>query len=152
MPDVFVTANVLLHAFDEKDLSKQQRAREWLTVCWQRRCGRLSTQVLDAFYANARKRFASAISAGDARAEVRRYQLWKPWAIDQATVETAWAIESRDQLDYADALMVAAARHMGCAYLLTEDLPHEAPIDRVRVLNPFLVGPGILDQPVIERP
>jgi predicted nucleic acid-binding protein len=152
MPGVFVDTPVLLYAFDEKDLSKQQRAREWLTACWQRRCGRLSTQVLNEFYANARKRFASAISAGDARAEVRRYQLWKPWPIDQATVETAWAVESRYQLNYRDALMVAAAQHMGCDYLLTEDLPHELQIDRVRVLNPFLTGPDILNRPVIEHP
>jgi predicted nucleic acid-binding protein len=147
MTAVFVDTNVLLYAVDDTDLDKQRRCRDWLTVCWQRRCGRMSTQVLDEFYANARKRFASAISAGDARAEVRRYQRWKPWVIDHATIETAWAAESRYQLNYWDALMVAAAQHMGCTLLLTEDLQHDQAIDQLRIVNPFLLGPEILDAP-----
>ncbi|MEK8049452.1 PIN domain-containing protein [Ideonella sp. DXS22W] len=143
---VFVDTNVLLYSFDETDLGKQQRSRQWLTVCWQRRCGRLSTQVLNEFYANARKRFASAISAGDARAEVRRYQLWKPWLIDQATIDTAWAAESRYQLNYWDALMVAAAQHQGCTVLLTEDLQHDQRIDALRIVNPFKADVSLLDE------
>lgn len=144
---VFVDTNVLLYSFDDTDLDKQRRARDWLSVCWQRRLGRLSTQVLNEFYANARKRFASVISAGDARAEVRRYQLWKPWLIDQATIDTAWAAESRYQLNYWDALMVAAAQHLGCTVLLTEDLQHGQRIDSLLILNPFRAGPEVLDAP-----
>jgi predicted nucleic acid-binding protein len=147
MTEVFVDTNVLLYAVDDTDLGKQQLARQWLTACWRRRCGRLSTQVLNEFYANARKRFSSAISAGDARAEVRRYQVWKPWIIDQATIDTAWAAESRYQLNYWDALMVAAAQHMGCTVLLTEDLQHDQRIDALRIVNPFRLGPELLDAP-----
>jgi predicted nucleic acid-binding protein len=145
MSAVFVDTHVLLYAFDDADKKKQERSRDWLAVCWQRRCGCLSTQVLNEFYANARKRFASAISAGDARAEVRRYQQWKPWLIDQATIETAWALESRYQLNYWDALMVAAAQHLGCEWLLTEDLQHGQQIEKLRIVNPFQAGPELLD-------
>ncbi|MDE1949020.1 MAG: PIN domain-containing protein [Burkholderiales bacterium] len=145
MSAVFVDTNVLLYAFDEGAKAKQERAREWLSACWQRRCGRLSSQVLHEFYANARKRFSSAIAAGDARSEVRRYQLWKPWLVDQATVETAWAVESRFQINYWDALMVAAAQHMGCEWLLTEDLQHDQQFETLRVVNPFKAGPELLD-------
>ncbi len=146
MSAVFVDTNVLLYAFDEADKTKQQRAREWLSACWQRRCGRLSTQVLNEFYANARKRFSNAVSAGDARSEVRRYQQWKPWQIDQPTVETAWAVESRYGISYWDALMVAAAQHMGCRWLLTEDLQHGQRLDKVLVINPFMAGTDMLDR------
>lgn len=145
--DVFVDTNVLLYAFDDKDAAKRDRSRDWLSACWQRRCGRLSTQVLNEFYANARRKFSSAISAGDARAEVRRYQHWRPWAIDHPTIESAWAVESRYGLNYWDALMVAAALQQGCTLLLTEDLQHDLLIDGVRILNPFLVGPELLDAP-----
>ncbi len=41
-------------------------------------------QVLNEFYANARKKFSTAISAGDARALVRRYEHWRPWQNDQS--------------------------------------------------------------------
>ena len=143
---VFLDTNVLLYAFDDRYLDKQQRARQWIGECWVRRCGRLSTQVLNEFYSNARKRFATAISAGDARAEVRRYQAWNPWIVDQSTVESAWAVESRYQLNYWDALMVAAAQHQSCTLLLTEDLQHGQRIDKLQILNPFIVGPEVLDQ------
>jgi predicted nucleic acid-binding protein len=147
MTAVFFDTNVLLYAVDDTEPDKQGRAQRWLAACWRRRCGRLSTQVLNEFYWNARKRFRDAILAGDARAEVRRYQLWRPWVIDAATIETAWAAESRYQISYWDALTVAAAQQQGCAILLTEDLQHDQRIDQLRVVNPFLAGPEILDTP-----
>ncbi len=142
---VFLDTNVLIYALDDRDVPKRDAARVWLAACWQRHCGRLSTQVLNEFYANARKKFSQSVSAGDARAEVRRYQRWQPWQIDQLTIESAWAAETRYGLNYWDALMVAAAQHMGCTMLLTDDLQHEQRIDSLRVVNPFLLGPEILD-------
>lgn len=147
MNDVFVDAPVLLHAVDDADAAKRDRARAWLGTCWQRRCGRLSTQVLDDFYVQARRRFPQALAQGDARAEVRRYQQWRPWQIDHPTVETAWAVEARYGLPYKDALLVAAAQHMGCAWLLSEHLPHGQEIDSLTCIDPFRVGPEWLDAP-----
>ena len=141
---VFVDTNVLLYAVDDGDVLKRDRARDWLRACWALRCGRVSTQVLHEFYWSARTKFKTQLARGDARAEVRRYQQWQPWAVDHATVESAWAIESRAQLSYWDALMVAAAQHMGCTLLLTEDLQHDQVIDSVRIVNPFQVGPELL--------
>ncbi len=138
---VFVDTNVLLYCFDARDAAKRAGAQTWVAHCWQRRCGRISTQVLNEFYSNARRKFTSAISAGDARAEVRRYQQWQPWAIDHATVETAWAIESRFDLNYWDALIVASAQQQGCEHLLSEDLQHGQQIDGVQVVNPFATTP-----------
>ena len=52
MPLVFVDTNVLLYAFDDRDPAKQRRARQWLEACWLRRCGRVSTQVLNGSVAD----------------------------------------------------------------------------------------------------
>lgn len=142
---IFVDTNVLIYAVDDKELDKQGLARNWLAACWRLRCGRLSTQVLNEFYVNARKKFPRKLAQGDARAEIRRYQQWRPWTVDHATVETAWAIESRYGLNYWDALMVAAAQHQGCTLMLTEDLQHDQVIDSVRIVNPFTVGPELLE-------
>lgn len=144
---VFVDTNVLLYAEDRADATKHAAARRWLRELWLRRCGRLSTQVLNEFYVNATRKLQPSMPAGDARAEVRRFQRWQPWAPDHATVEAAWAVESRFQVRYWDALMIASAQQLGCTFLLSEDLQHEQPFDTVRVLNPFLVGPEILDAP-----
>lgn len=145
MSDVFIDTNVLLYGVDDADPVKRDRAREWIAACWQRRCGRLSTLVLNEFYVNVKKKFPTAIAQGDARAEIRRYQHWRPWAIDHPTIETAWAVESRFGLHYWDALMIAAAQQQGCTLFLSEDLQHEQQIDGVRVVNPFLAGPEMLD-------
>lgn len=146
MSAVFVDTNVLLCCFDDRDTAKRDRARAWIAACWTRHCGRISTQVLNEFYSIARRKFPTAISAGDARAEVRRYQNWRPWPVDHPTVETAWAIESRYGINYWDALIVASAQQQGCTHLLTEDLQHEQTIDSVQIINPFLVGPDVLDR------
>ena len=145
MSDVFIDTNVLLYGVDDADPAKRDRAREWIAACWQRRCGRLSTQVLNEYYVNVKKKFSKAIAQGDARAEIRRYQHWRPWVIDPPTIETAWAVESRFGLHYWDALMIAAAQQQGCTLFLSEDLQHEQQIDGVRIVNPFLAGPELLD-------
>lgn len=145
MTAVFVDTNVLIYSEDRSHAKKHAQAVEWLGELWRRRCGRLSTQVLNEFYVNVTKKIRPAMPNGDARAEVRRYQRWQPWAVDHATVESAWAIESRFGLSYRDALIVAAARQLGCETVLSEDMQHEQRIDSVQILNPFLVGPAILD-------
>ena len=81
------------------------------------------------------------------RALVRRYPSWKPWLVDETTVDQAWALQDRFALNYWDALMVAAAQQQGCTVLLTEDLQHDQRIDGLRIVNPFLLGPEILDAP-----
>jgi predicted nucleic acid-binding protein len=146
-PLVFVDTNVLIYAEDGAHRAKQATALGWLDVLWQRRCGRVSTQVLNEFYVNVTRKLRPAMPMGDARAEVRRYQHWQPWQVDQQTVETAWAFEARFGLSYWDALMVAAASHQGCQLLLTEDLQHGQVIDSLRIVNPFLQGPELLDAP-----
>lgn len=144
---VFVDAGVLLCSEDGADTARQKTAIDWLSALWHRRAGRLSTQVLDVFYVMATQQITPPMPAGDARAEVRRYALWQPWRTDQATVESAWAIESRYGLDYPGALLVAAAQHLGCRYLLTEDLLHEQHYGGVQVINPFKTGIDLLDLP-----
>ena len=86
---VFVDANILIYSEDSADPAKQKAAIDWLGVLWQRGVGRLSTQVLNEFYVIATRKIKPPMPAGDARAEVRRYELWQPWQIDHATVESA---------------------------------------------------------------
>ncbi len=137
---VFVDTNVLLAADDAFDAPRQTRVREWLQALWQRRAGRLSTQVLNAYYVGATQHFA--MPQGDARAKLRRYQLWQPWQIDHQTVETAWGVEARFGLPYCDALIVAAAAQSGASHVLSFDLQHGQQIDGVTILNPLQATPA----------
>ena len=146
MEPVFVDTGILLRSEDGSDRARQAAALRWLERLWRERSGRLGSQTLNDFYLLATSRLNPPMPAGDARAEVRRYALWRPWQVDQATVESAWALESRYGLHFADGLVVAAAQHLGCRYLLSDELPHQAQFGAVQVINPFLVGPELLDQ------
>ncbi|MEJ6000629.1 PIN domain-containing protein [Paucibacter soli] len=144
MSPVFVDTSVLILSEDGAHESRREQAMAWLRLLWQQRLGRVSTQVLNDFYRLVTTRIEPAMPNGDARAEVRRYQRWNPWAVDHATVESAWSIESRFGLAYLDALVVAAAKAQGCELLLSLELPHEAQFDSVRVINPLQCGPELL--------
>ena len=142
LPVVFVDTPVLLAADDAHNAVQQTQVRAWLQALWQRRCGRVSTQVLNAYYVSATRHFG--MPQGDARAKVRRLQLWKPWPIDHQTVETAWGVEARFGLDYWDALIVAAAAQSGASHVLSLGLQHLQQIDGVTVLNPLRTTPADL--------
>ena len=138
---VFVDTNVLISAEDGAEADKQHSALDWIERLWRARSGRLSTQVLNEFYVNVTRKLKPAMPQGDARARVRRYAAgWNPWQIDQATVETAWAMEARHGLQYWDCLVLAAAQHSGCTLVLSEDMQHEGRYGAVQVINPFLAS------------
>ncbi|MEP6557236.1 MAG: PIN domain-containing protein [Burkholderiales bacterium] len=134
---VFVDTNVLVYADDERDPDKHASARAWIGQLWDRRAGRISTQVLNEYYVVVTRKLRPGLPQGDARAKVRRFQLWQPWQIDHQTVESAWGIEARFGLHYWDSLLVAAAAQTGCSHLLSEDMQHDQQIDGVRIINPF---------------
>lgn len=139
---VFVDTSVLIQSEDGAFPGRRAQAMRWLQVLWQQRLGRVSSQVLNEFYRTITTRIQPPMPNGDARAEVRRYQRWSPWAIDHATVESAWSLESRFNLPYLDALVVAAAKVQGCDLLLSLTLPHQQLYDSVTILNPLLVQPA----------
>jgi predicted nucleic acid-binding protein len=139
---VFVDTAVLLAADDAYDPARQAAARSWLLALWQHRAGRVSTQVLNAYYVTATQHFGMPM--GDARAKLRRYQLWQPWQIDHQTVETAWGVEARFGLPYWDALIVAAASQSGARYVLSLDLQPQQHIDGITTIHPLQMEPAAL--------
>lgn len=137
---VFVDTSVLISADDSFDPDRQAQIRQWLLYLWQRRAGRLSIEVLNEYYILVTKPDRPGLTQGDARAKVRRFQVWKPWQIDHQTVETAWGVEARFGLSYRDSLIVAAAQHAGCSHVLSLVLPHGQQYGAVQVVSPFIVS------------
>ena len=141
---VFVDAPVLLQADDARDKLKQAQCRSWLAALWQRRSGRLSTQVLSEYYVNATRTLK--LPQGDARAKVRRFQVWQPWQTDHQTVETAWGIEARFDLSYWDALVIASASQAGCSHVLSVNLEHGQHYGAVRIIDPFTSSINLMEK------
>ena len=144
MNPVFVDADVLICAEDGAHPRKQAAALAWMEMLWRERAGRISTEVLNEFYVALSTKHKPPMPQGDARAKLRRYNAWNPWRIDQATVETAWAVEARHGLSYWDCLVIASAQHSGCAVVLSESMEHDARYGAVRVVNPHRLAPESL--------
>lgn len=136
---VFVDTNVLVYARDLGAGDKQPRAEAWISHLWRTDEGRISTQVLQEFYAVVTRKLRQP--AEETRTEIRDLMAWGPIAIDLAALEAAWSLEERFHLSFWDSLIVAAARITRSDTLLTEDLQHGADFDGVVVVNPFRTGP-----------
>lgn len=136
MATVFVDTSVLIAAEDVAGGDLYRATLDWLDALWRARAGRTSNQALVEFYDQVTTA-ATPMPQGDARAAIRRYQTWTPWKTDAATLETAWAVQARHQLDFGDCLAVACAQHSGCSRMLSLQLPHGAEYGGVTVLHPL---------------
>jgi predicted nucleic acid-binding protein len=137
---VFVDSNVLIYAVDEGNLKKHEAAKLWRSELWKSRCGRVSFQVLQEFYANVIRKWPPARE--QVQAEIRNLLAWRPVVINAETLESSWKIQERFQLSFWDSLIVAAAKAASCRYLLTEDLQADQDLDGVVVVDPFRSDPA----------
>ncbi|WP_310569075.1 PIN domain-containing protein [Gemmatimonas sp.] len=138
---VFVDTNVLVYALDAAAGDKHHQARAWMLSLWQSGRGRVSTQVLQEFYVTVTRQLTPGLPREAAQIEARSLYSWAPIEITTAVLDRAWHIESRFQLSWWDALIVAAAQSAQCELLLTEDLQHGQLFDGVQVVNPFRTAP-----------
>ncbi len=111
----------------------------WIAELARQRSGRLSWQVLIEFYAVATHPRKLGLDVAAAQADVRALQAWAPIAPDAELMTNAWALQSRYDFSWWDAMIVAAALQAGCETLLSEDMQHGQVIDGgLKLINPFV--------------
>ncbi len=141
----FVDTNLLVYARDASEPAKQPRAWVWLEVLWQRRCGRLSWQVLQEYYVVVTQRLRPGMPMAVAREDVETLLAWRPVGMDDEVLRLGWAVQDRFGFSFWDALIVAAAQRARCRYLLTEDLQHGQRLPGgLTVVDPFRTAPAEL--------
>lgn len=133
----FVDTNILVYAHDRAAGAKQERAREAVTELWDHRSGVLSTQVLQEFYINVRRKAANPISRSEARRALENYLSWTIVINDGDSILRAIDLERRYRLSFWDALIVQAALRSGANRLLSEDFQHGRRFGDVMIVNPF---------------
>lgn len=138
---VFVDTNVLVYFRDSTEPAKQAAAAEWMAHLWERGSGRVSQQVLREYYVTVTGKLDPGLPAAEAREDVLAFRAWNPLEADLGLIEDAWTLEDRYRLSFWDALIVAAARRLGCSVLLTEDLQDGQDLDGLVVWSPFTHGP-----------
>jgi predicted nucleic acid-binding protein len=145
---VFVDSNVLLASYDGRDEALQTAAREWVKWCWQKRTGRISTQVLNELYEGAVRAFGltpqTPTTPAHVRLHVRRLREWQPPHLDRYAVDGAWDLQDRHGLTYWNALIVSSALQQSCTHLLSLELP-EGTLDGIQIISPLTLRPQDLD-------
>ncbi|HEY1446997.1 MAG TPA: PIN domain-containing protein [Caulobacteraceae bacterium] len=132
----FLDTNVLLYSVStaEDEVAKRNRA---LALLDEGDCG-LSVQVLQEFYVQAtRPSREDALSHEVACGLIRSWGRFEVQAITLEVMTAAFEIKATHGFSYWDSAIVAAARMLGCAELLTEDLSHGRRIDSVTIVDPF---------------
>jgi predicted nucleic acid-binding protein len=133
----FVDTNVLVYAYDRGTGPKHERALSLVEELWKEGRGVLSTQVLQEFYVNVRRKAKKPVSIEQARALIADYLSWDPIVNDGATLLEAIDVEQRYQLSFWDSLIVVAAQKGGASVLFSEDFNHGQKFGSVVVQNPF---------------
>ena len=136
----FVDTNILVYAYDRSAGEKHVTARHLLEELWKSGDGILSTQVLQEFYVNARRKADKPVSARSARSLIADYLVWDPIVNDGTSVLDAIDVERRFKISFWDALIVVAAQTGGADILLSEDFSHGRKFGDVEVVNPFAGG------------
>jgi predicted nucleic acid-binding protein len=132
----FADTNVLLYAIsrDPEEQAKADRANELLSA----RDLALSVQVLQEFYVQAtRASRADAIAHEDAAALIESFQRFPIASVTVEVMRAALATRERFRISYWDAAILEAARSLGCATVLSEDLSDAVDYAGIRVENPF---------------
>jgi predicted nucleic acid-binding protein len=134
----FVDTNILLYASDAAQGRKHQVAKLLVETLWRSKTGVISTQVLQEFCFNLRRKTRPRRSVAETRELVRDYLNWHIVTNLAVSTLAALEIEARYQLSFWDSLILQAAQFAGCSILYSEDLNHGQVFGSVRVVNPFL--------------
>lgn len=133
----FIDTNILVYAHDVDAGEKHATAREMVSELWNTRTGALSTQVLQEFYVTVTRKLPKPLDRTTARQLVREYSRWRMQPIRVSHIISASEIEERYQLSFWDALIVAAAQHLGAARILSEDLQAGSTVAGIKIENPL---------------
>ena len=138
---VFVDSTTLIYPLDPTVPQKQAAARAWLKTLREMDRLVMSIQIINECYAVVRRKPAFAQVRTGVRAYLSDYAAWATAPLDFDTVERGWRLEDRYRVGSRDALALASAKAVGCAYFLSEDLSDRQAYDGVTVINPFRHAP-----------
>lgn len=135
----FLDTNIFIYTFDLQSPQKAKRAENLIADAFGSGMGMISYQVAQEFVAVARKSFQNPMSFE----QIERY--WVTTLRPLLAVHSspglftrALDLARRDQLSWYDSLIVAAALHVECEILYSEDMQHGRRFGGLVIQNPFL--------------
>jgi predicted nucleic acid-binding protein len=133
----FVDTNILVYAHDRSSGEKHIRARAVVDQLWDSGLGVLSTQVLQEFCYNIRRKAANPLPVEEVRLLLQDYATWEVVTNTSASILGALDIEARYKTSFWDAMVLHAAGTAGAAILYSEDLAAGQRYEAVQIVNPL---------------
>lgn len=133
----FVDTNILVYAHDRSAGLKHIHARQLIQTLWDSGNGCTSIQVLQEFYVTVTRKVTHPLAPEVAAQHIADLATWKIHRPHVADLLYAIQIQSRFQLSFWDAMIIASANQLECATVWSEDLSDGQVYDRVRVRNPL---------------
>jgi len=133
----FVDTNVLVYAYDRSAGAKHERAQALIEELWNSGSGVLSTQVLQEFCVNLRRKAGQPLPADAVRRLIQDYSSWEIVVNTADSILQALDIEARYRISFWDALILQAAESSGATLVYSEDLASGQKYGSIRVVNPF---------------
>lgn len=134
----FVDTNILVYAHDRSAGLKHERALRIVERLWATAEGVLSTQVLQEFCFNVRRRLARPVPVEEVRRILEDYMSWEIVVNDAASIVHALDIEARYKISFWDALVLQAAESSGAVILYSEDFATGQHYGGFQVVNPLV--------------
>jgi predicted nucleic acid-binding protein len=132
----FADTNVLLYSISRRS-EEQAKSRIAFELVTTERLG-VSVQVLQEFYTQAiRPTSHNGVTPQQAEGLVRSFTRFAVQELRAEIVLAAIATSQRYVISYWDAAIIEAARALGCAEVLSEDLSDGQDYGGVIVRNPF---------------
>jgi predicted nucleic acid-binding protein len=133
MSKVFIDTNIFAYASDKNNPQKQTVAQDLLANIHN---GVISTQVMQEFYSVATRKLS--IDPLRARQIVKTFERFEIIPITYTLVYEAINLHILEQIQFWDALIIAAASSANCSEVLTEDLNEGQIIVGVQIVSPFM--------------
>jgi len=135
MTAAFVDTNVLLYADDIHAPAKRKRAESLIKQITGARCGHVSMQVLQEYFAVATQKLR--LGADLAQKRVARYSQFEVVVLEPVDLLAAIDLHRDHQFPIWDALIIRAALISHCETLYSEDMQNGQRIDGLTIVNPF---------------
>lgn len=136
MSSVFFDTNVLVYAADNRDARKQRIARDLITAALTGRInGWISVQTLSEFINTSIKKLKLPSDKVDGFLDFfDNLSIVNP---DHVLPRRGLEIKNRYDIQFYDAMMLAAAERTGATEFYTEDLNDGQLYGNIRAVNPF---------------
>ena len=137
-PAYLLDSNIIVYAFDARDVLKRRRAIEVVNRLAELNVAAVSPQILGETYVSLTHRSRVAMGLEEAeRAIWRLVSLFEVFDLSIESVREAIRISRLVRVQYWDALLISTARLNGLSFLLSEDMQDGQLIEGVRIVNPL---------------